>query len=118
MRYRISGEYFDQEGILICTGMKRFAFRSNFDIELNKWAKVTVNFAPTFINQKRTREGGEGSNSVIRTAISMYPFFPVKLPNGDYFSTLEYNLAPTNIADSRDPETGAFPTLSDYYRWA
>ncbi len=73
--------------------MKRFAFRSNFDIELNKWAKVTVNFAPTFINQKRTREGGEGSNSVIRTAISMYPFFPVKLPNGDYFSTLEYNLA-------------------------
>ena len=36
MRYRISGEYFDQEGILICTGMKRFAFRSNFDIELNK----------------------------------------------------------------------------------
>ena len=113
MRYRISGEYFDQEGILICTGMKRFAFRSNFDIELNKWAKVTVNFAPTFINQKRTREGGEGSNSVIRTAISMYPFFPVKLPNGDYFSTLEYNLAPTNIADSRDPETGAFPTLSD-----
>lgn len=93
MRYRISGEYFDQEGILICTGMKRFAFRSNFDIELNKWAKVTVNFAPTFINQKRTREGGEGSNSVIRTAISMYPFFPVKLPNGDYFSTLEYNLA-------------------------
>lgn len=113
MRYRISGEYFDQEGILICTGMKRFAFRSNFDIELNKWAKVTVNFAPTFINQKRTREGGEGSNSVIRTAISMYPFFPVKLPNGEYFSTLEYNLAPTNATDSRDPETGAFPTLTD-----
>ena len=101
MRYRISSEYFDQEGILICTGMKRIAFRSNFDIKLNDWAKVTVNFAPTFINQKKTREGGEGSNSVIRTAISMYPFFPVRLPNGEYFSTLEYNLAPKNSTDPR-----------------
>lgn len=112
MSYRLSGEYFDQEGILICTGMKRFSFRSNFDITLNKWAKVSVNFAPTFISQKKTREGGEGSNSVIRTAISMYPFFPITLPNGEYFSTLEYNQAPKDALAGRDPVTGAFPELT------
>ena len=112
LSYRLSGEYFDQEGILICTGMKRFSFRSNFDIQLNKWAKVSVNFAPTFISQRKTREGGEGSNSVIRTAISMYPFFPITLPNGEYFSTLDYNQAPKNSTDARDPDTGKFAEIS------
>lgn len=110
LNYRISGEFFDQKGIVICTGMKRYAFRSNFDVNLNKWAKVSVNFSPTFISTRKTREGGEGSNSVIRTAIGMYPFFPVKLPNGEYFSTTEYNQAPSNVADM-DPETGLFPNL-------
>lgn len=112
INYRVSGEYFDQEGILICTGMKRFAFRTNFDVKLNNWAKVSVNFAPSFTNQRKTREGGEGSNSVIRTALSMYPFFPVRLPNGEYFSTLEYNLAPNKSTDPRDLETGHFETIS------
>ena len=112
LSYRLSGEYFDQEGILICTGMKRFTFRSNFDIRFNKWAKVSVNFAPTFISQKKTREGGEGSNSVIRTAISMFPFFPVTLPNGEYFTTLDYNQAPKNSTDARDPDTGKFAEIS------
>lgn len=110
INYRISGEYFDQQGILICTGMRRFSFRANFDVKLADWAKVTVNFAPSFINNDKTREGGEGSNSVIRTAISMYPFFPVYLPNGDYFTTLDYNQAPNNV-DNFNEETGKFDAL-------
>lgn len=67
---------------------------------------------PYVYQSKKTREGGEGSNSVIRTAISMYPFFPVRLPNGEYFSTLEYNLAPKNSTDPRDPDTGTFSSIS------
>lgn len=112
INYRLSSEYFDQDGILISTGMKRFTFRSNFDITLNDWAKVSVNLAPTFTSQRKTREGGEGSNSVIRTALSMYPFFPIRLPNGEYFTTVEYNQAPKNADDPRDPVTGAFPELT------
>lgn len=110
--YRISSEYFDQKGIVICTGMKRLTFRSNFDIKLNDWAKLSINFSPTFLSNRKTREGGEGSNSVIRTAISMYPFFPVKLPNGEYFSTIEYHLAPPSGLEP-DPETGKFSQLTD-----
>lgn len=110
--YRISGEYFDQEGVLIYTGMKRFTFRTNLDIKLNNWAKVSVNFSPTFNSSKKTREGGEGSNGVIRTAISMYPFFPVTLPNGEFFSTLEYYLTPKDYTTPSDPDTGKYPELT------
>lgn len=113
LSYRFSGEYFDQQGILIYTGMKRFTFRSNIDATLSKWAKVSVNFSPSFNTTRKTREGGEGSNSVIRTAIAMYPFFPVYLPNGDYFSTLDYNQAPNNYLTDLDPTTGKYTTLGN-----
>lgn len=112
INYRVSGEYFDQEGVLIYTGMKRFTFRTNLDIKLNNWAKVAINFSPSFNSSKKTREGGEGSNGVIRTAISMYPFFPVTLPNGEYFSTLEYYLTPKDFTTPVDPETGKYPELT------
>lgn len=50
-----SGEYFDQEGILICTGMKRFAFRSNFDIELNKWGKSNCSTVHIYQSEKMNK---------------------------------------------------------------
>ncbi len=111
--YRVSGEYFDQPGVVIYTGMQRYAFRGNFDIKMSKWARVGVNFSTSSTRDRKTREGGEGSNSVIRTAISMYPFFPVYLPNGDFFTTLDYRFAPDNnsLASGPNPETGEFDVL-------
>ena len=107
IHYRISGEMFDQPGVVIYTGMSRYTFRSNLDINLTKWMKVAINFSPSFWKNRTTKAGGEGSNGVIRSAIAMYPFFPVYLPNGDFFSTVDYNLNPSTNSVS-DPVTGKF----------
>ncbi len=47
-KYFISGRYYDQEGIVITTGMQRTTFRAKVDTELNKRLRVGLNIAPTF----------------------------------------------------------------------
>lgn len=114
-RYRVSGEFFDQPGVVIFSGMRRYSFRANFDVKLGKKANMSVNFSPSATLSRKTREGGEnGSNGVIRSAIAMYPFFPVTLPNGEYFSMIEYNRAPSDqaLTAGRDAETGKFSSLT------
>lgn len=108
--YRVSGEILDQQGVVIETGMKRYTFRSNLDVNLAKWLKMKINMSHSSTNTRKTREGGHGENGVIRTAINMYPFFPVYLPNGEYFSLIEYNMAPSNesLNAGINPVTGKF----------
>jgi TonB-linked SusC/RagA family outer membrane protein len=108
--YRVSAEFFDQPGVIVYTGMQRTTFRSNLDVKLSKHVKMGINLSPSLTDTRKTREGGEGSNSVIRSAIQMYPFFPVYLPDGSFFSTIEYNRAPSNGAypNGPDPVTGMY----------
>lgn len=108
--YRISGEILDQQGVVIETGTKRYTFRSNLDFNLATWLKMRINAAYSSQNTRKTREGGHGENGVIRTAINMYPFFPVYLPSGEYFSLIEYNMAPTDASLNAgiNPMTGKF----------
>lgn len=42
-RYSLSGNYYDQEGIIIHSGVKRGSLRLNLDHEINNYAKVGVN---------------------------------------------------------------------------
>lgn len=115
VKYRVSGEIYDQPGTLIYTGMQRYAFRSNLDFSLAKWAKMSLNFSTTYTKTRKTRDGGNGSNGVIRTAIEMCPFFPVYLPDGSFFSNCEYNKAVTDdaIASGPDPATGKYEKLQN-----
>ncbi|GHV00169.1 SusC/RagA family TonB-linked outer membrane protein [Bacteroidia bacterium] len=114
LTYRVSAEYFDQPGVVIYTGMKRATFRANIDYNVRKWLKMGFNIAPSSTGVRKTREGGPGSNGVIRTALVNYPFFPVYLPDGSFFSLSEYSLAPSAnaIVAGVDPDTGKFPDSS------
>lgn len=50
-KYFFSGNYFNQEGIMPATGLKRYSFRMNLDKELNKYFRFGGKFNGTHIIQ-------------------------------------------------------------------
>lgn len=63
-RYYISGNYYDQDGIVINTGMKRYTFRVNFDREINKKLVFSQAFTYNKTNSHSVPISGAGSGNV------------------------------------------------------
>ncbi|HEU5148473.1 MAG TPA: TonB-dependent receptor [Chryseosolibacter sp.] len=82
-RYSLSGNYFDQEGIIINSGVKRGSVRLNLDHEVNNWLKTAVN-----LNLSRREElsvpvdNGYRGSAVLSAAASAPPTLPVYDENG------------------------------------
>ena len=101
LKYSISGEYMDQDGIIIGTDFKRYALNSNFDVQLkpNLSLKVNLRNAMTDVSyQTNTNEGGGNNWGVIAQATSHMPYYPAYNEDGSYFvyfdvdaSTVLYN---------------------------
>ncbi|MFA6060937.1 MAG: SusC/RagA family TonB-linked outer membrane protein, partial [Taibaiella sp.] len=47
-RYMISGEYYDQSGIVKNTNFTRYSFRSNVDVDITKFLTVGLNLTPYY----------------------------------------------------------------------
>ena len=45
--YMTSGGYYKQDGILSATGYDRFSFRSNIELNINKWMRTGLLLAPS-----------------------------------------------------------------------
>ncbi len=63
-RYSLSGNYFEQEGIIINSGVKRGSLRLNLDHEVNSWAKmgVNINLSRRENNRVNANNGYYGNN--------------------------------------------------------
>lgn len=86
--YRVSAGFLDQKGITIGTGYKRYNVRGNSDFNVNKWLKVgqSISLASTLT----TPEAFAWSRSMAYNSIVMYPYYPPKLPNGNWNTTSFY----------------------------
>lgn len=91
MRYGLSGEYLDQEGVVKGSDFKRYSFRANLDAKLSKRLTVKLNLNPSFT---RTNIMDESSSALYRNYISESPInhaqlWPSYLPafdaSGDYY---------------------------------
>ncbi len=51
-RYFVSGNYFDQEGIFVNSGIKRYSVRANIEANINKNLRFGVNLNPTYSDHK------------------------------------------------------------------
>ncbi|MDR2231996.1 MAG: TonB-dependent receptor [Tannerella sp.] len=101
LKYSISGEYLDQDGIVLGTDFKRYSFSSNFDVQLKHKLSLKLNFrsAMTDVSWQRNSDGGGGNNwSVIAQATSQMPYYPAYNEDGSYYvlfdldaSTVLYN---------------------------
>jgi len=87
-RYAVSGEYLDQDGILLNSNFKRYSIRANFDAQLTKRLSVKVNLNPSFTKNKNVIASGGGagaSTSIIGSATSAQPYYPIRNADGSYF---------------------------------
>lgn len=88
LRYAISGEYFNQDGIILNSNFKRYSVRANFDAQLTKRLTVRMNINPSYIvnNNVIAQGGGAGaSTSIIGSATSAQPYYPLYNSDGSYF---------------------------------
>lgn len=83
--YFASLNYFNQEGIVIGSGMERFAGRFNLESSLSDKFKVGIKINPSRIDHDLVSSNGPTWNEgVIASALTQAPIFPVKNPDGSY----------------------------------
>ena len=88
VRYALSGEYLNQQGIVINTGFNRYSVRANIDAQLTKRLALKVNLNPSYTNSDFVlATGGSGGQNegVIAQATNVQPFYPLYNPDGSYF---------------------------------
>lgn len=88
IRYAISGEYLDQDGIIINSNFKRYSLRANIDGQLTKRLSFRVNLNPSYTSSNNVIANGSGagaSTSIIGSATSAQPYYPLHNPDGSYF---------------------------------
>lgn len=82
-RHYISGNIFNQDGIVIGSGLKQFNLRMNYDYQITDRLSIeTGNSFSYSINQRI--EGDQTLNGPLPNAISLSPVFPVFNSDGSY----------------------------------
>jgi len=84
--YAISGNYFDQQGIVVNSGFKRYSTRLNFERKLNETIKIGTNFSISHTINRAVATDTGGQEGVISGAMKMNPILPIykDLANGIY----------------------------------
>ncbi len=93
VKYALSGEYLNQDGIVINTNFKRYSTRANIDINVSKKLAIKMNINPSFTD--KTNIGGPGSDEIgsdggrgsdiIYNAIQIPLYYKLRNDDGSYF---------------------------------
>lgn len=90
LRYAVSGEYLDQDGLIITNSFKRYSLRANLDAKLTERLSVKLNINPSFIKRRGVNSfgvtTGAGDFSILGGATSVNPFYPIYDQDGSYFA--------------------------------
>lgn len=80
--------YFDQDGVLLNTNLKRFSFRSNTEYRPGERFKIGLNLAPTYQLEKNTRSYTDGNRQIIANATAASPLKPIYNADGTFNSNV------------------------------
>ena len=84
IRYFVSGNYLNQEGVVISSGFKKYSSRINLDVTLGK-LHAGINITPTYsITDKVNSDGRYADEGIISLALGMSPIFPVYNSDGSF----------------------------------
>jgi len=84
--FLFSGNYFNQDGIIINNNLKRYSSRFRVDAKYNKF-RFGANMNPTFTNNQVVNSEGPWfapNSGIIAMALGYSPIFPVYNPNGTF----------------------------------
>ncbi len=91
VRYGLSGEFLNQDGIVRNTDFSRYSFRANVDAKLSKRLSVKANLNPSYTKGNVMDESSPTdytyyiSASPINMAQLWPTFLPIKTATGDYY---------------------------------
>ncbi len=92
--YFVSGNYFNQEGIVVSSGFERYSLRANLEANISNRVSFGVNLTPSFVLQDRISEQNHTGDGVIFTALLTHPAFPARNADGSLaisLNTIEAN---------------------------
>lgn len=105
-RYNISGDYFNQEGIMYGSDYERGTLRANLEGDINKWLSISNSLL--LARSGKNNQSDYGAASVPSMgALMAPPTLPVKNEEGDWQDVNIYGFSPgalTNpVAPTKDP---------------
>jgi TonB-linked SusC/RagA family outer membrane protein len=89
VKYALSGEYFNQQGIVINNDFKRYSLRANIDAQLSKRITVKINLNPSFTDSRNVQAAGAGTgpnDGIIAQAVIVNPWYHLIDSSGNYFA--------------------------------
>ncbi|GAB3897795.1 TonB-dependent receptor [Larkinella knui] len=87
-RYYLSGNYQSQEGIVINSGFKKYAFRLNVDGKVSDRVRVGFRIAPSYTNNRIATTGGISDYGAVATTVMSTPgLYPARNADGTYSTT-------------------------------
>jgi len=99
-RYAVSGNYFNQDGIVLNTNFKRYSIRVNYDRDISSKFKIGINTVSSYTTTQgaATNTGNSSLNSpnVITSIINTSPVVSIKDQNGNYYFGNPYIATPDN----------------------
>jgi TonB-linked SusC/RagA family outer membrane protein len=108
-KYFLSGNFYDQKGIIKNSAMKRYSVRANVDQEISKYIKTGINLTFSRIDNSNTQLGGDQyeNSGIIRAAIQQGPHIPAIDEEGNY---------PINPQLATQPNPYSLLTITDQGR--
>ncbi|CAN5506864.1 TonB-dependent receptor [soil metagenome] len=91
VRYAVSGEYFNQDGIIVNSGFKRYSLRTNIDAQLSKRLSVKLSLNPSYTDQRSLPSTGVSGGTaatlgIVASALQVHNFRPLLDANGNFFN--------------------------------
>lgn len=87
VKYYLSGNYFDQDGIIIGSDFRKFGLRSNIDAQLSSRLKVGSSISASYGYGDFARaEGHLGVRGLISSALASDPTIPIYGSDGNFYS--------------------------------
>jgi TonB-linked SusC/RagA family outer membrane protein len=112
-----SGNYFDQQGVIIGTSYRRYNGRLNLEHKLSDKIKIGANVLVSGSTANNTITGGANENGGIITAAEYWaPILPLKNPDGSYPISPYYPNIPNPLSYGTVTNiTKSFRSLSSVY---
>jgi TonB-linked SusC/RagA family outer membrane protein len=112
-RFFISGNYYNQEGVLLGTDYQRLNGRLNLDHTMNEHVKLGASFGASYSLNNRV-EGDRSLNGVLPNALTMPPIHPVYNEDDTYNEDGPY-ANPVAIGKEAINEAHSFRTLGNAF---
>ncbi|GAB3650651.1 TonB-dependent receptor [Echinicola sediminis] len=119
VKYFVSGDYMDQEGIAVGLDYKRYSARANVEVQANEKLKFGLNLSPSY--SQLNDPGVEGKDAITHITVGMAPVVEadagLNTGVGDIplYTWASSRISPIAYAQQRLDETTIFRNLATVY---